>query len=118
MLCVVLTGPAAVARFHSVFVYTPMHEASCYSSSLLSLCVHEQLPENTIGKALRLLHERLSSKISDGVVSNELESNGVTSDATISNGLHSSGVSLGCDGLGLSPVNGVESNGILVNSSV
>ena len=73
--------------------------------------VHEQLPENSIGKALRLLHERLSSKIVDVVGSNELESNGVESETVISNG---TGVGLG---LGLSTVTSMESNGILINSS-
>ena len=88
-----------------------------------SLSLLGQLPENTIGKALRLLHERLSSKISnevhvgtEGMVASAVET--VPADSLLENGLHASAVRLGCDGLSLSAVNGVESNGILINSSI
>ena len=77
--------------------------------------MHGQIPENSIGKALRSLHERLSSDITDdvhvgtdGVVTSE-----VSSESLLANGLHSTAVVLGCDGLSLSTV---ESNGILINS--
>ena len=92
---------------------------------LSSPSLSEQLPENSMGKALRLLHERLSSKVSngvhvetDGMVTSEVESNGVVSGALMENGLDSTGVGLGCDGLGLSAVSTVESNGILISSSI
>ena len=94
-----------------------------FPSSLLPyVCKCEQLPESSIGKALRLLHERLSSKITsvatDGVLTSKVQT--VPSESLLENGLHSSPVGLGCDGLGLrGPViNGVESGGILVNSSI
>jgi hypothetical protein len=81
------------------------------------------LPENTIGKALRLLHERLSSKISnevhvgtEGMLASAVET--VPADSLLENGLHASAVGLGCDGLSFGAVNGVESNGILINSSI
>lgn len=72
-----------------------------------------------MGKALRLLHERLSSKIANGVhvesnglVSHGGESTEVLSGGVLSNGFHSN---IGCDGLGHSVV---ESSSILINSSV
>lgn len=89
-------------------------------SPLHCVCICAQLPENSIGKALRLLHERLSSKIcglttnggvhveTSEVEANGIESNGVVADAVLSNGIE-------CNGL--SHI-GVESSGILINSSI
>ena len=75
-----------------------------------------QLPESSIGKALRLLQERLSSKITIGshVESNGLAVNGVESDGVVSDGYLLNGVGMGCNGLSHS---GVESSGILISSS-
>ena len=67
-------------------------------------------------KAMRLLHERLSSKVANGVhvESNRIVSNGVESAEVSSGGLISTiGGGLAFDGLGH---NGVESNSILIDS--
>ena len=95
----------------------------------LSLSVLAQLPESSIEKALRLLHEKLSSEVcglatngvhavSNGVHSNGVESNGVVSNGVVSNGVLSNGIvsnGVGCNGL---EHNGVESTGILVSGSI
>jgi hypothetical protein len=74
------------------------------------------LPESSIGKALRLLQERLSSKMTIGshVESSGLAANGIESNEVVSDGYLLNGVGLGCNGLGHS---GVESSGILISSS-
>ena len=75
-----------------------------------------QLPESSTGKALRLLQERLSTKIANGSNmesdDDRIESNGIVSDAYLLNGVVSNG--MGCNGLGHG---GVESSGILISSS-
>lgn len=70
-----------------------------------------------MGKALRLLHERLSSKIcgltTNGgvhVETSEVEANGMTSNGVVADAVLSNGI--GCNGLSH------ESSGILINSSI
>ena len=79
---------------------------------LYNVCV--QLPESSIGKALRLLHERLSSKIASDVC--------VESSELSSNGIESVSVSLSDEWIALqqSRVQWTqsESSGILINSSI
>ena len=84
----------------------------CISLSFIAA----QLPESSIGKALRLLQERLSSKMTIGshVESSGLAANGIESNEVVSDGYLLNGVGLGCNGLGHS---GVESSGILISSS-
>ena len=75
---------------------------NCISLSFIAA----QLPESSIGKALRLLQERLSSKITIGshVESSGLAANGIESNEVVSDGYLLNGVGLGCNGLGHSGV--------------
>ena len=77
-----------------------------------------QLPESSIGKALRLLHERLSSKVASGVhvessevATDSMESEDIVAGRVLQHGLHSSGVGVGCNGLSHSSVEGILING-------